>query len=191
MPMTRRRKWLVIVLIAVALATCYVFLRPAEYGVRRMIYRSQCMGNLRTLGQFVCLYADNHQQWLPVAEGGSSRAHESLQVLIDAVSADETFDPEILVCPGSRETKAEPGSDGRVRLTEKNVSYAWRAKPLRATGTGRSRTVLACEKTFENHAGSVPGINVLYIDGAVKFVSKEDLGADGVDGFIARNELSK
>lgn len=187
MRLTRRQRWLVVVLIAVALAPyCVVFLRPTA---PKKVFASQCMGRLRTLGRLAILYADDHQQSFPVAEGAHPRAHESFQVLIDALPAGEPFDTITLVCPGSTEVQAVPGSDGRVHLTEMNVSYAWRAKPLKATGSHGSKIVLACEKTLEHRHAY--GVNVLYIDGAVKFFLPAELGEGGLDGFIARNELSK
>lgn len=150
------------------------------------------MGNLTNLGRLAMFYAEDHQQRFPIAEGAQPRAHESLQKLVYTMPTGgegHTDMSKVFVCPGSAEAQAERGIDGLFHLTEKNVSYAWRARPLRMGEPGEDKIVLACDKSLEHHNGT--GACVLYSDCRVKFVPAAELGEGGLDGFITRNELSR
>ena len=145
-----------------------------------------CRCHLRGLGTLASFYAEEHGGNLPMAAGESPRAHVSLQVLVDAFP--DACDGDMFVCPFSDETPAVPGSDGSFQLTEKNVSYAWRAR-LFDLSKASADTVIACDKRL--HPGEKETVNVLFANCVVKRPSRADLGEGGLDGFIARNELSK
>ncbi|HAK95342.1 MAG TPA: hypothetical protein DCM87_10145 [Planctomycetes bacterium] len=148
-----------------------------------------CENRLRSMVQWALLYADDHAGWFPVAEGENPAAHESLQLLVDAFG--DECDPEIFVCPASGDVPAVRGVDGKLRLAAGNVSYAWRAKPLRVTETGGGTVVIACDKTLHPQELGGAGVHVAYSGGRVKFLTADELGEGGLDGFLARHELTR
>ncbi len=193
---------LVVILIISVLAT---FLVPAVFNVRKKVFRSQCMNRLRSIGQMSILYADDNKQWFPVANGEEPKAYESLQLLVNTMR--DARDPEMYVCPASNTQPVEgwnEESDEPFLLTEENVSYAWRNKKLRATGTSGSKTALGCDNGIalpdqdEDQGGNhEDGINMLYIDGAIKFLTLADLKSmkgyenSDMNEFLAAKNLGK
>ncbi len=167
----------------------YSVLYPEEAAkARRRVKRAQCVSGLRSLGMLALVYANDHKGWLPVAKGGNPRAHQSLQLLVEHFK--EAGDPSLYICPGSKQVPAECDDTGEKHfvLTEENVSYAWRAKRLN-TGASSARTLLACDKSLDNHNGD--GVHVLYCDGSVRWMTKEELGEGGLEVFLKKHHLSR
>ena len=151
--------------------------------------RAKCMGRLRILGQLCLVYAEA-MQYFPIAREDPPAACESLQLLVNAMK--DARDPMLYVCPGSgakpvTRSEREREEDESFTLTKANVSYAWRTKLLRATGT--RPVVLACDASLDNHGGE--GVCVLYSDGRVSWVSRDELGAGGLEAFFRKHSLGK
>ncbi|HAK94209.1 MAG TPA: hypothetical protein DCM87_04200 [Planctomycetes bacterium] len=191
---------LVVILIISVLAS---FLVPAVFKAKDKLYRTQCMNRLRSIGQMAMLYADDNKQWFPVAATDEPRAHESLQLIVNTMK--DARDPDMYICPASNDAPVEgwnEDSEEPFILDEDSVSYAWRNKKLRSSGGAGSKTCLGADNSIaisdeinENHQD---GINMLYIDGAVKFLTisadlKDMKGFENqdLDEFLAHKQLGK
>ena len=189
---------LVVILIISVLAG---FLVPVVSEARRRVWCARCLNNLRNIGQLAVAYAEDNRGFIPVASGGDPRAYQSFQLLVNEML--NARDPELYVCPVSKDSEAQPPYDGAVfELTEDNVSYAWRNKPLRVRGSAYSKTPLGCDDSIadpregieENHLG---GMNVLYLDTSVRWVSLRELNGDaafaeeGLRGWLAEHNLGR
>ena len=168
---------LVVILIISVLAA---FVGPAVFQGRKRMLRIQCTNNLRQIGQLASGFADDNKGWMPVAPGEEPRAYESFQILVDKVP--EARVPQMFVCPASQRMEApfDAENEESFILGPENVSYAWRARPLRSTGGGRTQTYLGCDNSIaipalnieENHDD---GIVTLHLDISVGFVTLSEL----------------
>lgn len=149
-------------------------LTPAAIVCRKRSKRVQCMSNLLQVSQLALFYASNHQDWLPLAAPGAP-PHESLQLLVDMQPG---IEPEIFVCPCSRDVPAKADAGGSFRLEAHNCSYAWIGQ--RTATTDPARWALASDDAIlgspasskENHKG---GMVVVRLGGNVDWVKTQDL----------------
>ena len=140
----------------------------------------KCSSNLRQLGQALTIYANDHEGRLP----------DSLEEML--ASVDVTND--VMICPSSNDEIAPRGEPSeiianirarglRTRIDEpqgqpRHCSYIYLGKGL-STGAITPATVLIVEP-LANHDGD--GINVLYGDGRVDFITTEK--AKGLSGLL-------
>ena len=167
---------LVVIMIIGTLASLIV---PVVRSAYERIYRAECQHQLGQVGKLAFLYAEDHHGRLPVAtDVAEPRAHESLQLMIDAM--EEARRPELYVCPAStQEPAVRDRRTGRLELNENSVSYAWRRE---ATDIRRASSdlIVACDRGVadgsaefaEYHRG---GMNLLEPDGSVHWWTLEKL----------------
>jgi prepilin-type processing-associated H-X9-DG protein len=137
-----------------------------------------CANNLKQIHAHAVAYANKSGTGrFPAAAGKSPRAHESLNELI-ALDR-EGFLPRMFICPTSDATAVVHDADGRFVLSEATSSYAWTAEALDANGPPRplaaDKYVEGFEDTGGRHSGHKGGMNVLYTDGSVRFLTEKDL----------------
>lgn len=152
--------------------------------------KARCFFRLQDLREQAIRYAQEHEGWFPVAEGKNMRAHDSFQLLMEAMG--RTVHPDCFVCPSSDQMFAQEDGNGRFILTEQNISYAWRAKPFNMEDI-QDKVVIACDK-YCNHQwrqSKVLGINIIYSDGSCQFIKEDDLGPGGVDAFLKKHDLTR
>jgi hypothetical protein len=144
-------------------------------------YKVQCMSQLMQIYTFAASYADASKDGaFPIAEGPNPRAHDSLNVLVEFHS--EGLEPRSFLCPAGEDNRAPEDKDGRFRLSDDTLDYAWTAKKVRLTGP---KQPLAADKYVRGYAdgdgehdGHAKGMNVLYTDGTIRFVPEEELPRD-------------
>ncbi len=129
--------------------------------------RVKCGSNLRQIGQAILLYTQAHGGQYP----------PSLAVLPSA----EDITAEVMICPSSNDEKTAAtdtagvvaelaAAEAKAPGHKHCLSYVYVGRALtERTATGN--TVVAYEP-LENHSGA--GANVLYGDGHVEFVGKEE-----------------
>jgi len=154
---------------------------PGLIEARERAKVTQCSSNLRQIYGFALAYSDKGGSGsFPFGKTKASLAHESLNELLK-LDADR-LEPELFVCPGNPTKPADRESDGSFALDSETLGYAWIAK---RTKSSSARKPLACCKHVEGHvdedgehSGHRGGVNVLYTDGSVKFVSTAELDPD-------------
>jgi len=147
--------------------------RPRE-GANRV----KCGSNLRQVGQAIVTYANDHGGQYP----------PSLAVLLSA----QDISAELIICPSSNDETARANSTAEITAQiaaaeakspghKPCVSYLYVGQRL-THKTATATTVVAYEP-LENHNSL--GTNVLFGDGHVDFVSKEDWPKIASDAGIA------
>ena len=60
------------------------------------------------------LYADNHRGWFPISNKENAKAHDSFQLLVDAMHEARypKFSPDLFICPVSKDIPAKCDSKG-------------------------------------------------------------------------------
>ncbi|MCI0651018.1 MAG: prepilin-type N-terminal cleavage/methylation domain-containing protein [Planctomycetes bacterium] len=149
-------------------------LLPAVSGAWAKAQRTACVSNLTSLGKIAELYAQDNKGWYPFAKSENPPAFKSFQVYLDF---DDALDADIFICPSSSDEAAEAQPGAAAILTESNVSYAYTATKIK--NTAGSDVALASDDSIagkgakrENHK---KGVNVLYSDKHVEFVSVDKL----------------
>jgi prepilin-type processing-associated H-X9-DG protein len=137
-----------------------------------------CVNNLKQIHAFALAYLQKHGEW-PIAKGEHPQAHESLNELIRAEA--DGMHPSLFRCEAGEAERAVVDARHRFFLEEKNLSYAWLARPLEKSTKVRP---LASDKYVEGfhdgegaHEGHKGGMNVLMTDGSIRFVKTSDLPA--------------
>ena len=132
--------------------------------------------DLQQISRLAILYADSgSNRFFPIASGENPTAHESLNVL---VAAFPDLEPRLFMCRSYRGAVAERDGDGRFVLDETNCSYAWTKERL--SPTDRNRPLASCKhvRAGDQRSGHRGGMNVVYTDGRVEFVSSSKLDSE-------------
>jgi prepilin-type N-terminal cleavage/methylation domain-containing protein len=161
--------------------------------VRQESRKVACSNNLKQLGLAAQMYLNDHRIFpynLGDAAGekedafgdeeeSATRGLDHIQVLFDG---DYIDDPEVVICPASKDIAATIDDEGRYVLKViapgvANCSYAW-AKEVKTDGDPSTDPLAAdnAEKDEargnDNHPG---GRNILYLQGNVKWVPTKEL----------------
>lgn len=165
--------------IAAIVVLAVAVILPQLGGASDQAVRISCAANLRTVGQGLLMYANEHRGRFP----------ETVEQLY---LSGLLLDPRVLTCPGSAEALAR-GPTTQAVVPELaaggHVSYAYLGAGLRSNA--HRNTVLMYEPA-SNHQGR--GGNVLFVDGHVEFMDRDALGrlaalhAVGA-GPVARDDL--
>lgn len=185
--MTNNKRHLrLLLLLAILLAILiYINVKPDLPYDHSRISRMHCTGRLCNIGKCMLLYADDHMRNFPISEKPGARAHDTFQMLVDAMPDEIT--PEMFICPGAKDVPAKCDENGMFKLKPENVSYAVRKAPLKIGIS--TRTILACDKSLDNHEGRA-GINVMNVEAGVRWMTIQELEAEGgLDAFLAKHHL--
>ena len=148
----------IVLVVGGAAFAAWDFFRPASGAARESALRSKCAANLWQIGQGVMLYAEKNGGKLPMG--------------FDPLISDVQLSTDLFVCPGSADEKAI-GADVRATLADfgekGRCSYVYVGAGM--TNRVKGDVVVAYER-FENHDKG--GMNVLYVEGRVKGVGKEE-----------------
>lgn len=121
--------------------------------------RVQCASNLQQLGVALNAYAATHRQY-----------PDTLERLLTA----GLIQPSILVCPASGDTPA-PGSSPQVQIANLrlggHLSYFYTGAGLGPSAIGSPTQILLYEPLSHHGPGPQGGINVLYANGAVSYIT--------------------
>jgi len=142
-------------------------LLPSLCRPRETANRVKCASNLRQIGEAIALYAQ--------ANGG--QYPPSLAVLL----AQGQLSAEVMVCPSSNDQPVSAadtaGAARELAAAEKNevghehcLSYVYTGRGL--TVATAAQTAIVAYEPLDNHDGS--GTNVLYGDGHVEWIGKQD-----------------
>lgn len=140
---------------------------PSLCRAREPANRVKCGSNLRQIGQAISLYANENGGHYP----------PSLSVLLTC----EDLSPEVVTCPSTNDAKADApttrGMIAAIEAVEANrpghqncLSYIYVGRNL-TTKTVTDKTIVAYEP-LDNH--DKDGTNVLYGDGSVEWVGKQE-----------------
>jgi hypothetical protein len=134
----------------------YLAISPSVHRAREATRRAGCASNLTQIGSALLLYANTN--------GG--RFPDSL----DALVANGTLPPELLVCPSAHDHTPAPGKTTAEQVANlaqgKHLSYVYVGKGL----TFRSTKQVLVYEPLEVHDGE--GVNVLYSDVTVQFLPR-------------------
>ncbi len=180
---------LVVIAIISALASLLI---PTLGKARIKMKKTQCLSNLRQLGQTAMLYSDEYDGWFPLAKTKGAPAYASLQRVVDWAG---DLKPQIFICPESRDARAEKDEDGNYMLDEGSCSYAWITR--RTSNTDRGDQALGADDSIrdddrdivENHA---KGMHVVYVDMSAIWLKEEELpeGTERPKGLIGNGARS-
>ena len=146
----------------------------AESSIRTSSYKVACSNNLRQLGIASQLYMNEYGTF-PLASDETdlatdestppalSRAH--LQGLLNSGMLD---DPDVVICPGSEDRPATKNANGTFTLTSDSRSYLWAQELLTDRSPGTAPLAACRDKSHPR------GRNLLFVDGSVKWVTKEE-----------------
>jgi hypothetical protein len=148
---------LLIATVAAALGVIvYLGVAPSVHRSREAARRATCASNLVQIGLALQLYANSNGGTYPDS--------------LDALVANGTVPPEMLICPSTAHTPA-PGKTpaeqaGKAAGGPPHLSYVYLGKNVTFA---TARQVLVYEP-LEHHGGE--GINVLYSDGTTQFLAR-------------------
>jgi prepilin-type processing-associated H-X9-DG protein len=158
------RRVVLLLLGLVFLALFVAILIPSTGRPRETAQRVKCASNLRQIGQAILLYCNDHQGQYP----------DSFATIL----LNEDISSAVFVCPDSNDEAAlGPTTQAVVAnlLAPGHCSYIYIGQGLNS-GTVAPNAVVAYE-TVANHGGA--GMNVLFGDGHVEFVSAAVAGQIG------------
>ena len=179
---TARRQGFTLIelLVVIAIITIIAgFLVPTLLRGRGEAYKVQCANNLKQIYTPAMSYSDKKgTRAFPIAAGTTPAAHESLNEMLAFDS--EGLQPKLFICPEGEATPAQEDDDGTFVLDESSLSYAWVAKRVKNTTTGKplssDKYIQDWEDADGQHSGHKKGMNVLMTDGSVSFVpDSEDI----------------
>ena len=155
----------ILLLVAVTVALLAAFFGPSCCRAREPANRVKCTANLRTIGQAIRMYADDHGGRLP----------DSLEQMFLAMPG--VMSSETLVCPSSQDERATGTTPEtlRAQLTNpgpvvRHVSYVYLGKGMTLESAGPD-VVLAHDRPGNHNRH---GINVLYGDGRVEVTGRDE-----------------
>src|SRR5205823_5799677 len=127
--------------------TSISFILPSHRGYAEMRAQLTCSEHMRELGVPLYQYARSHGDRFP----------DSLERLLES----ETVDPDLLVCPSSKDTATVgPSANSATALrTSGHLSYWYLGKGF---GTQSNPGVIILVEPLDHHEGR--GINVMYTD---------------------------
>lgn len=154
------------------------FLVPTLLKGRGEAYKVQCANNLKQIHTLATTYSGKKgMNAFPLGDGAQPPAHTSLQKLVDY---EEGLQPKLFCCPEGEATPAA-AEEGKFVLEAENLSYAWVARRVKNTATGKA---LSSDKyhdgyedegaSEEGHSGHKKGLNVVMTDGSISFVEDTD-----------------
>jgi len=170
-----------LVVIAI-IAILAAMLLPALNKAREMARRANGASNLKQIGLAVHMYSTDYSEWLPLKAIGDGSAS------LEPLYPEYLGNLKIFACPSSSEgpptTQAEIGTKS---------SYAYKSVGL--TEMDASDTPIAADDTVNTYADAgttltnndnhgVDGVNILYMDGSVKFLKSNNnvVAAPGLAG---------
>jgi len=152
---------------------------PGILEARKRAAIIQCASNLKQIYTFALLHSEHRGRGaFPIGSGKAPRAHESLGELFRYES--KGLDPELVTCDASDAVKPETPRKGEsFTLDAESCPFAWTARRLKNTA---DRQPLASDKYVDGyvdedgtHSGHSGGMNVLYTDGSVVWMTAEEL----------------
>jgi len=159
----RRRRWWVWLIVLIPIVLLVIsFLLPSQQGMGRGAPKVKCASNLRQIGQAILLYANDNQGQYPDSFG--------------TLLLNEDITSDAFVCPDSNDTPATGATTQAIvaNLTAGgHLSYVYLGNGMN-TATVGANAVVAYEP-LSNHANT--GMNVLFGDGRVDFISPAAAGA--------------
>lgn len=165
----------VIAILGIVVAFLLPTLRRSRCG---SAYRVQCQNHLKQLYSMAMIYSDRAGGgFYPIAPGNYPRAHEALQLL---VNAQPDLDPRLFTCPEGEAVQAEKDEEsGKYVLEESNLDYAWTASPV----SNKATNVVICSDKYVDghrdakgvrHRGHRRSFNVLVSDGSIRSIDETD-----------------
>ena len=190
------------VVICVMAALCVVVAVPAVNGSAAQGKNVGCMNNLRKIGGYVQIYADQNKDYLPATSGCHQAGGDA-----SFSSAPGTLFRTVIAPGKAYDSKAAPAElkrlfqcpEDKTKLKSNQIGYVWwnfgkkcrhrKGEYLREMRSGEQgkRAIVTdfclmpglLNKPAYKHADDT--LNVLYADGAVKNITPDDM--DGVKGW--------
>ena len=190
------------VVICVMAALCVVVAVPAVNGSAAQGKNVGCMNNLRKIGGYVQIYADQNKDYLPATSGCHQAGGDA-----SFSSAPGTLFRTVIAPGKAYDSKAAPAElkrlfqcpEDKTKLKSNQIGYVWwnfgkkcrhrkgeYIREMRSGDQGKRAIVTdfckmpgLLDKPAYRHADDT--LNVLYGDGAVKNITPDDM--DGVKGW--------
>lgn len=165
---------LTLLVVVVALTTTLIRVRISE------IPPELCRIRIRELVKLALVYAHENGGFLPIGEGVSPRAHDSLNVLARFLNLRGKVSPENFVCPCWDGDVAVRRTDGTFVLTDRTCGFAW-IDHLANVSDGRF-PIMSEKHRCRGGEGLLVGLS----DGSVELFTEAQLGANGLPAGLTR-----